>query len=157
ADRAASDLPRAPVRGLHDARPTPGHDRESRAGQARAELTAHHVVGMRFGEARGAEYRDARAHEVEGPEAAHELTEDPDGAPELGAPSLRPSQELDLLRRARGLPPRPLTGPSEEAHGLHVPSRRGHRQRKASGSLRAGAPATVPRNLRREGAAPIVR
>src|SRR4029453_2805213 len=83
----------------------PRHHREPRPRKACPHLARQHVVAMCLGEPCRAEHGDTGSHEVQRPEAANELHEDPQGLPELVAPRLRALEEADARGRARILSP----------------------------------------------------
>ncbi len=105
ADAAAAGVLRAAVRRLHDAGAAAGHDRKAGLGEPPAHLARERVVGMVLGEARRAEDRDAGADEVQRAEAAEELDEDAQRAPELRAAPPRSGEQPPLLLVRRPLPP----------------------------------------------------
>src|SRR5260221_12202706 len=130
-DRAAAGLAGAAVGRLHDPGPAAGHHGETGPGQAGTDLAGQGVVRMILPEAGRAEDGDARADEVQGPEAAQEFPEDPQGAGQLEAALLRPLQEPgDVARRLPG-------APASAAHEPPAPAARP--ARAASSSARTAA------------------
>jgi hypothetical protein len=105
ADRAATDLSGAAIRRLHDAGTASRDHGEAGSGEPGTELPGHGAVRIVLVEARRAEDGHARAREVQGTKATHELDGDADRSDELEAARLRPLEEAANLRRSCPLPP----------------------------------------------------
>ena len=107
AEAHAPRLAGAAVRGLHDSRTAAGHDGVARRRQGCAELSREPVVGMAFGEARGAEHGDAGPVEIEALEATQELEKVAHRALEIRLAIAAPGKErllgaLDLAEQGEG-------------------------------------------------------
>ncbi len=136
ADRAPADVSGATVRGLHDAGPTAGHHREPGQGEAAAHFAAQLVVRMGLREPRRTEHGHAGADEVQGPEAAQELQEDAQRAPELEAPGARAGEERPFLRVLSVLAPLRIGGLRAWRCGLVHAA-------QSSNDYRRGVPASI--------------
>ena len=72
-----------PVSGFHDARATPGNDRETQTGNCRPDLGSHLVIGRPRLGARRTENGDRWAYEMKGPESPQEIRTHPEDGPQI--------------------------------------------------------------------------
>ena len=83
---------------FHDAGSAAGHHREAQTGDFSGNLPCFLIPRMAFIQPGGAEYRDARAHKMEGAQAAEEVEEnEPQGFDFLPS-AVRPCDELSVRR-----------------------------------------------------------